>query len=72
MSAQTETLKHFLRLAKRGKHPGASGGEKRAYQLAVAVLHNVSGMDGQATIGLIEFIEAVQEAPMSMQDEFED
>ena len=71
MPEPTPAFKHFLRLAKRGKHPAASGGEHRCYNLAVAVLQNCNGIDQEATVGLIEFIEAVQSQPMTMQDVFE-
>ena len=49
-------IKHFVRLARRGKHPGASGGERRAAKLAEAVLEYVPGMDCSAVAGLHEFI----------------
>lgn len=51
-----EPLKHFLRLAQRGKYAAASGGEQRAYRLAKAVMEDIHGVDGLAIEGLLEFI----------------
>jgi hypothetical protein len=58
----------FCRLAVRGKNRGASGGEKRARKLAMAVLDEASGLDDQAIEGLITFIRAVQRAPTTARD----
>lgn len=51
-----EAISHFANLARRGRHPGASGGETRAYQLAAAVIENVPGLDHSAKLGLVEFL----------------
>lgn len=56
-------LEHFVRLAKRGKYPAASGGENRARRLAVAFLDNLPGLDGSALLGAMEFAEMVQGSP---------
>lgn len=46
------SLKHFVRLAKRGKpNTGASGGELRARRLALAIVDNLPGLDDQAIAG---------------------
>lgn len=55
-----DPLEHFVKLAKRGKHGGASGGEKRAHALAKAILEHAPGLDSRATCGLKEFIDAAQ------------
>jgi hypothetical protein len=55
--SETQNLKHFLQLAQRGKHPGTSGGERRAYRIAKAILDDVHGLDGQAVEGLMEFVQ---------------
>ncbi len=59
----SEDVKHFVDLAARGKHPGSSGGEKRARRLAVAVLENLPGLDDSAIAGLLEFVRCVQTSP---------
>lgn len=56
-------LDHFLRLALRGRHPGSSGGEKRARRLALALLDNVPGLDGDAIVGMVHFLAEVQKHP---------
>lgn len=57
------SLEHFVATASRGKHPGASGGEKQAARLAEAILDNVPGLDGQAQEGAAELIRAAAAAP---------
>jgi hypothetical protein len=54
MNTQTP-LQHFLRLARRGKFPGASGGETRLWMLAEAICENAQGIDTKALDGLHEF-----------------
>jgi hypothetical protein len=49
-------FRHFVSLAKRGKHKGASTYERHAHKLASALLDAVPGLDGGATSGLVEFI----------------
>ena len=53
---------HFVRLARR-RHAGASGGEKRARRLALAVLDDLPGLDDRAVDGLIRFVELVRKSP---------
>jgi hypothetical protein len=53
------SLRHFLKLAQRGSHPGASSGEVRAHRLALVVLEHAHGLDGQALDGLCEFARVV-------------
>lgn len=55
-----ELFDHFLRLATKGRHPGASGGEKRAARLAAAVLDHAPGLDSDATAGLKMFLDLAQ------------
>lgn len=59
---------HFTRIAVRGKNRGASGGEKRARKLALAVLDEAPGLDDSAIEGLITFIRAVQRSPSAARD----
>lgn len=63
-------LDHFLRLASRGKHPAASSGEQRAYQLALAAVEHVPGLDESARDGLCEFIERTAQHPMAARELF--
>lgn len=56
-------IDHFIRLAKRGKHPAASGGEGRAWRLANALLNDLNGMDDDALMGLLAFLELVVKEP---------
>jgi hypothetical protein len=56
-------LEHFIRLAKRGKHPAASGGETRSWQLAFAFLENLYGLDDDAIAGMYQFMQKVRESP---------
>jgi hypothetical protein len=57
-------MRHFLRLAKRGKpNTGASGGELRARRLALAVLDNIPGLDDDAVAGLVQFIALAKAEP---------
>ncbi|MGH8744543.1 MAG: hypothetical protein ACREUY_09735 [Burkholderiales bacterium] len=52
----TSNYDHFVHLARRGKHPGASGAEARCYNLAKAALDNINGIDNHALHGFLEFI----------------
>ena len=58
-----DSLTHFLRLVKQGKHRGSSSGEKQARQLAQCVVRNIPGLDGLAVDGLIEFIRGTVRSP---------
>lgn len=49
-------LAHFIKLASRGAKPAASGGEKRAYRIARAIIDNIQGLDGQAIDGIRRFV----------------
>lgn len=66
--SESADFKHFLRLARRGKFPAASGGEYRAYRLAKAVLDDLPGLDDAAIAGLVRFIGCVYSAPMATAD----
>lgn len=48
-------LQHFVALARRGRHAGASGGEYRCYTLALSILETAYGIDSQAIDGMAEF-----------------
>lgn len=61
-------LQHFLRLAIRGKHRGASSGEKQCRLLAKALLDNCGALDGQAIEGLTEFIRVSIHQPGTARD----
>lgn len=58
-----KAIDFFLDLAKRGKHPGASSGEKRARRLALAILDNLPGLDDKAITGLVHFMGEAQMRP---------
>jgi hypothetical protein len=49
----------------RCKHAGASGGEKRARRLAIALLDNLPGLDAEAIDGMIAFLDLAQHAPQT-------
>lgn len=55
MIDQTEALRHFVRLARRGAAPAASGGEGSAARLAAAILENAPRLDDQALEGALLF-----------------
>jgi hypothetical protein len=59
----TAEFKFFIRLARKGKHPGASSGEKHAHRLAMAVLDSIDILDDRAVEGLIDFIHYSKGAP---------
>jgi hypothetical protein len=62
-------IDHFLALARRGKPcTGASGGELRARQLALAILEQVPGLDAQAIKGAAEFMGRVANAPQASRE----
>ena len=61
-------VEHLLTLARRGKSGGASGGEKRARKIVLAILNNVTGLDGTATSGIGELAKIVSAAPMEAGD----
>lgn len=56
-------LEHFVRLAFKGRQATASGGERRAHRLAVAIIDNLPGLDELATDGLVEFLKGVKASP---------
>ena len=59
----SDSLDHFINLARRGDSPGASSGEQRAFKLAMAVIDNLPGLDATAMIGLSAFIFLRGESP---------
>ncbi len=65
-----DSLSHFLRIASRGRRAGASGGEKRAAKIARVIVDEVSGLDGQAVEGLIDFIRGTARSPKTAQELF--
>lgn len=64
----TPELNHFLALARRGRQPAASGGERRAAALAECIVENVPGLDATALDGLLEFVVLVRGRPSTMRD----
>ena len=62
MSLDITPLEHFIRLAQRGNHPGASSGEHRAYALAMAILEHTPGLDADARVGAAEFLDVTVNA----------
>lgn len=63
-----KALEHFLRIARRGKYPAASGGERRAAKLAKAILEHVPGLDDLALDGMAEFAQYVKMFPQSARE----
>lgn len=59
------SLKHLLTLARRGKLPGSSRGEKQARALVLAILNNAIGLDSEATNGLPVLLRLVQASPQT-------
>lgn len=49
-------LAHFVKLARRGAYPAASGGEHASHYVARAILLRVPGLDSKAIVGLQEFV----------------
>lgn len=60
---RSQSLRHFLTVAKRGERPGASGGEKAAYAIARACLDHAVRMGETAVIGLMEFVAIAKHQP---------
>lgn len=58
-----DPLKHFVRLARRGHHKGASHGEQLCHKIAAAVVEAAGHLDGDAVEGLIEFVRGANNAP---------
>lgn len=52
---RSASLSHFLKIAKRGSRPGASGGERRAAKLLEATLEAFGSIDDVAVSGFGEF-----------------
>lgn len=57
------SLSHFLDLLEHGNCPGASSGELRARRIALTLVRDLPGLDGQAVDGLIEFCRLCASAP---------
>jgi hypothetical protein len=55
LAEESLALEHFLSLARRGRSGTASGGEQRAYRLAIAILADAAGMDQSAIEGMAWF-----------------
>jgi hypothetical protein len=72
MAVESSGLDHFLRLARSGRFPAASGGEQRAAKLAALVVDEVPGLDDRAIAGLIEFIRGTKNAPQAARELIED
>lgn len=56
LNRTTESLTHFVRLARRGANPAASGGEQRAAKLARTAISDGYGLDDQAKDGYLVFL----------------
>jgi hypothetical protein len=69
---QSVALEHFIRLARRGDHRGASGGEKRAYRLAMVLLDELPGLDTRALQGMVLFAREVVTRPQASRDLIEE
>lgn len=57
-------MEHFIKLARKGKFPGASGGEKRCNKLARMckpgrTMDNVKGLDSSALNGFTTIIRLI-------------
>jgi hypothetical protein len=61
-------LEHFINLLLRGRHSGASGGERRAYKIAKALLEHAPGLDAKALAGISPFAEMVSRNPQEIGD----
>lgn len=61
-------LDHFLTLARRGQHPGASDAEQQATRLAKAILDNSPGLDSQARYGAAQIIEHAAAEPETLRE----
>ncbi|MBA3481720.1 MAG: hypothetical protein H0T51_07885 [Pirellulales bacterium] len=68
LHARVQELQDFLRLAKRGGHGGASGGEKRAHKLAAVIVDHVPGLDDKAVSGAIELVRLAAREPWTARD----
>jgi hypothetical protein len=63
-----QDVAHFTKLARHGRHAGASGGAKRARQLALCILNHAPGLDSMAVDGLVDFVRLTIAAPTSARD----
>lgn len=61
-------LNHFIRLARNGKHRGASGGCLAAYPLALTILETVPRLDYLALDGMAVFVGLAKMAPESARE----
>jgi len=63
-----KNLKRFLDLARQGRQPGSSGGERRAARLAHQVAEDVPGLDQGAVAGLLELVSLAHRNPSTAGD----
>jgi len=63
-----KNLKRFLELARQGRQPGSSGGERRAARLAHQVAEDVPGLDQGAVDGLLELVSLAHRNPSTAGD----
>jgi hypothetical protein len=63
---EARNIAHFITCARKGKNPGASGGEKRCYDLArmlrptkPSTLFKVQGLDTDAFHGFVALLRGV-------------
>lgn len=67
-SLERQNFQHFLRLARRGRFPACSSGERAAYKIAMAVIDHCPSLDESACEGLCEFLRRVPLAPMQARE----
>ncbi len=66
--SEVSSLDLFVKLAKRGRHGGASGGECAAAQLASAIDDHACRLDGKAIEGAIELLKMAKAEPWRVSD----
>lgn len=64
----TDELTHVLTLARRGAHPGASGGESRLYRIVDALRRDVYGLDSDTLRGVAELIALLRDKPFATRE----
>lgn len=73
-SGQIKQVNRFVALARRGRAPGASGGELRAHKLAKAacgMMDNLYGLDADVIDGLCHLIRAGACSPADVREYLE-
>ena len=57
------SVEHFVNLVRNGKYRGCSNGAGAARAIALAILDNVTVLDGEAVEGLCEWINYAKYSP---------